>query len=324
MNFLNNDQNFRFQNNSIDETLLACDGIHLSQQGVSRLIQNLALQEKAEPGIGVILENAPQATVPNGDTGLQVTPTTPQNLPARTSQIPSTALAADSPVKFRGANNTFSNFYMTPIKVWSISFKSTEHAYNYRKALEMAQHSTAEEIRHAGSGREAMAIAESISTNDHWANIKQSIMYQLLEAKAEQCSVFRRDLIASRGKLLIEDTSHEYWGRGRRGDGLNMLGRLLMVLRDNLPVSPSTQAQFPPWPRQTAPSVPMNMNQRRPFPTRRELQPRCFNCGERSHNVSTCRHKSPVQCYTCHNYGHKHKNCFTKQPDSSQSISVRR
>ena len=47
-------------------------------------------------------------------------------------------------IKFRGAKNTLSNFYLTPITVRNTTLKSTEHAYNYCKATGMGQHTTAE------------------------------------------------------------------------------------------------------------------------------------------------------------------------------------
>ena len=205
-------------------------------------------------------------------------------------------------IKFRGANSTLSNFYLTPITVWNTTFKSTEHAYNYRKAIEMGQHTTAEEIRQSRTGREAMDIAKSIATNEHWSNVKQSIMYQLLQIKATQSNAFRQDLLASKGKSLVEDTVNEYWGRGRMGDGLNMLGRLLMVLRDQL----ASQPLPPSSPPQTSNS---RFFQRKSYPSDRSRQTHCYNCGEPSHNVLTCRHQSPLKCFSCHSFGHKRKSC---------------
>jgi hypothetical protein len=63
--------------------------------------------------------------------------------------------------------------------------------------------------------------------------MKQNVMYELLKVKLSQCAAFQRSLAASKGKMLTENTTHNYWGRGRSGEGLNMLGRLLMTLRDS-------------------------------------------------------------------------------------------
>ena len=329
--FTNNSKNFLCQDGSIIETMLLSDGLHLSQQGVHKLLQNLSLHEKTKTEFGVMPKSMPSRPLQK-ETPVTGTKTKPND--TVTVQIPPPAPESEGTLNFRGPNSTFSNFFLTPITVWGMTFKSTEHAYNYRKAVEMAHHTTAEEIRHAVSGRDAMRIAESIATSDYWSNIKQSVMYQLLQVKAAQCSEFRNDLIASQGKLLIEDTSHDFWGRGDNGGGLNMLGRLLMVLRDNLPpltrTQPHLSRQFPFKPRfQTmnqshdtvpyAPSTRNQMNRRRLFPNRLEPQMRCYNCGERSHNQKTCRFSSPIQCYSCSGYGHKRKNCGQGPTQSSVS-----
>jgi len=153
----------------------------------------------------------------------------------------------------------------------------------------MGQHATAEAIRHAPSPREAQLMAKNIRTDERWKSIKQSVMYELLQEKVRQCPVFKNDLLGSDNRLLVEDTAHDYWGRGRTGTGLNMLGRLLMTLRDNVPAaiseSPDHQITL--------------QNRRHNYPQRNDQQPRCFNCGEKSHNIKTCRHSAPLQCYSC-------------------------
>ena len=35
----------------------------------------------------------------------------------------------------------------------------------------------------------------------------------------------------------------------------------------------------------------------------------CYFCGERNHNMDTCRWRSPVVCYLCKKEGHKQKHC---------------
>lgn len=312
VNFINNDKNFLYRDNSIDMSMLSSDGLHLSASGTGRLLSNLGVQEKAEPNFGNAKSSNKASPIPQNAwakplAAIPSPPPMPRSLPKSHGDTqPLMSNTAKNPLMFKGAKSSFSNFFPTPITVWNTTFKSTEHAYQFRKAVEMGQHGTADEIQHAANGWKAMNIAESIKTNDHWGNIKQSVMYQLLQVKAEQCPVFRQDLMASHGQMLIEDTTHEYWGRGRSATGLNMLGRLLMVLRDKLPESTPSQAQT----RSSFPSFPQRSSyHRHPLPTNRNQQPRCFNCGERSHNVNTCRHKSPVQCYSCQNFGHKQKFC---------------
>ena len=302
---IDNDKNFRFQDGSVDETTLAADQLHLSAIGCQRLLQNLKLHEKAKVTIGgshslhwqngnakeTHQNQAPQTW----KDPLPVPPKAPVMQERNTVTADSTTNT--QPIKFRGSKCTFSNFYGTNLWKWGIQFASVEHAYNYRKAIEMGQHVTAESIRSAPTPRQSQIIAEEITTDERWKQMKQSVMYDLLQEKSQQCQVFRNDLSASKDRLLVEDTSHEYWGRGYSGTGLNMLGRLLMTLRDNLP--PATPNPYRP---------PRNQH-RQYFPKRNDLQPRCFNCGEKSHNVKTCRHPAPLQCYACLNNGHKQKFC---------------
>lgn len=49
--FINNDENFRYRNDSPDESLLF-DGLHLTESGVNRLLSNLNLQGKAKCNVG--------------------------------------------------------------------------------------------------------------------------------------------------------------------------------------------------------------------------------------------------------------------------------
>ena len=217
------------------------------------------------------------------------------------------------PIKFRGSHSTFSNFHGAPLRIWGMTFPTNEHAYQYRKAMDMGQHATAERIRQAPSPRQAQLIADEVSTNDRWMGIKQSVMYELLQVKLQQCPTFRHDLASSGKAHLIEDTGHEYWGRGPAGNGLNVLGRLLMTLRQNLPApDASPKPHITGWPKS-----PYFRNARLSFKSSFQSssghQIRCYNCGERSHTKRTCRLISPLQCYLCSEYGHKRKSCPKQQ-----------
>ena len=319
--FIENDRNFRFQDGTVDEmTLAAADKLHLSAVGCKRLLQNMKLEDKVK----VTISEGPQSlwkTQP--DTGKHEAPTSwneplPVPPPPRAPVMPNHNMLESSqpalhpqPIKFRGPSCTFSNFYCSPLNKWGIQFRSSEHAYNYRKAIEMGQHVTAESIRNAPTPRQSQIIADDITTDDRWRAMKQSVMYDLLQEKSHQCQAFREDLLASRGRSLIEDTSHEFWGRGHTGTGLNMLGRLLMTLRDNLPPNKSHQASSPRH-SQPRPNYSRHNYPRQTIPRHNDSQPRCFNCGEKSHNVKTCRHPAPIQCYSCLRNGHKQKFCQFK------------
>lgn len=75
-----------------------------------------------------------------------------------------------------------------------------------------------------------------------WKDMMMDAMKFCLQKKYEQCETFRQELERSKGLYIVEDeTKHlrgrdPLWGAKREGDvlkGPNVLGKLLMELRDN-------------------------------------------------------------------------------------------
>ncbi len=91
-----------------------------------------------------------------------------------------------------------------------------------------------QEVMNAATAVESKQIAnKELSTQGtDWSLYKHEIMYDLLIVKLKQCHVFRDCLRYSGNDMLIEDTNHEYWARGRSGNGLNMLGKLPIEIRN--------------------------------------------------------------------------------------------
>ena len=143
-------------------------------------------------------------------------------------------------VLFRGHKHPLSNMYPATIYIWNIVFPTSEHAYQYKKAMHMKQFDVAAKIRGAGSPYEAMRISRQIKLDQTWHRIKLNVMYQVLQAKFLQCKSFREYLYSCKRKGITEDTHNYFWGRGRSGRGLNWLGKLLVKLRD----ARDFQAQF--------------------------------------------------------------------------------
>ena len=311
---IDNDNNFRYRDGSIDMSLLSpTDRLHLSASGTKRLLENFKINEKAKVTFGNGPTNLWQT---KGDETKQVPLT--QAVPARSTHAGNDP--NPSTLKFRGSGNSFSNFYCSPLRMWGMSFPSSEHAYQFRKAIEMSQHTTAELIRQAPNPRQAQLIADDVKTDDRWLGIKQSVMYELLKEKSRQCPTFRHDLVASGDAHLIEDTSHDYWGRGSSGSGLNVLGRLLMTLRQNLPPMDNTISHSATWFPRKNQSFPRPNTYPPRYHSYFHRQPSllgnnnpCRNCGERSHTLRTCRFTSPLQCHSCSEYGHKRKSCPQRQ-----------
>ena len=68
-----------------------------------------------------------------------------------------------------------------------------------------------------------------------WEAVKDDVMRTVLRAKFTQHPELREQLLTMGDAYLIEHTrSDSYWGDGGDGSGRNMLGRILMEVRDEL------------------------------------------------------------------------------------------
>ncbi len=99
----------------------------------------------------------------------------------------------------------------------------------------------------AATARDAKRIADwKINTHESdWNLFKQECIYDLLLAKLEQCPPMKRALVKSGHEHLIEDTNHKYWAKESMGQGINMLGTLLMIIHDGLQSDLEQSQTFP-------------------------------------------------------------------------------
>jgi len=153
----------------------------------------------------------------------------------------------ETAIFFKGHKHPLSNMFPTPIHIWGILFPSSEHAYQFFKSKHVGDISLARRIRYSRTPYEAMHLSKTLKLDKKWHNMKINIMYEILQAKAVQCKAFWQCLQASTDKTIVEDTLNEFWGRGKNGNGSNMLGFLLMKVRKSsgviTPTSSSNKSQ---------------------------------------------------------------------------------
>ncbi|PKI66903.1 hypothetical protein CRG98_012666 [Punica granatum] len=66
----------------------------------------------------------------------------------------------------------------------------------------------------------------------NWESIRINVMYRALKCKFSVYPHLNSMLLSTVGSVLVKASPHDlFWGRGREGEGLNYLGRLLMRLR---------------------------------------------------------------------------------------------
>ena len=69
-----------------------------------------------------------------------------------------------------------------------------------------------------------MAIAKNLPSSKSWEEGKSSLMYDLMREKYLQCPEYREALRSD--TVFVEDTAHPFWGRGKAGNGKNVLGEI--------------------------------------------------------------------------------------------------
>ena len=309
--FINNDTNFKFRNDTSDDTLLGADGVHLSAAGVKRLISNLSLKEKAKCKFG----NSPtsrwsqQTKSPTKQLSAKK-PSSSNNTNEMSSQANS---SGKDTVYFRGHKNPLSNFFPCELHVYGENSSSSEHAYQLRKAISMKDTGAAQKIRSAPTAKHAKDIGDTITTDQAWQDKKRSVMTHILREKLHQCPRYQQALTQSKGKKLVEDTSHNFWARGHNDDGQNVLGLIHDELRaemidlhvhENTMYSTQRKQHYNIQRKQD-----YNIQRKQDYPMSSHGTSNCWNCGEKNHTRRNCRFTHPIKCYSCQYVGHKSKSC---------------
>ena len=133
----------------------------------------------------------------------------------------------------------FSNFSHTTIVVDGVSFKCSETLFQLMK---FKDEDAVKEVYRSNNKRMAKHW-EKTHRREDWGKMVVDAMKYCLMRKFEQSEDFRNELERSRGKFIVEDQTSfknkkepDAWGVKLKDDhyvGPNLLGRLLMELRDN-------------------------------------------------------------------------------------------
>ena len=140
-------------------------------------------------------------------------------------------------IRFYFANleyGEFSNFAKYPIQLKGQLWPTTEHYFQAQKFEGLGYE---DEIRGAKSAREAADLWRSkrYPLRGDWEEVKDSVMYDAVMAKFTQYEELKELLLSTGDAILIEHTKVDsYWADGGDGSGKNMLGKILMDVRDEL------------------------------------------------------------------------------------------
>src|SRR2546423_1625115 len=130
----------------------------------------------------------------------------------------------------------FSNFAPYPIELKGKVWPTSEHFFQ-------AQKFAGTEYEEAIRLEKSPMIAARMGRNRKqpiradWESIKDNIMREAVRAKFRQHGQLRETLLGTGDAKIVEHTENDrYWGDGGDGSGENVLGRILMEVREELRV----------------------------------------------------------------------------------------
>lgn len=133
---------------------------------------------------------------------------------------------------FTGEYAWLSNFDTTPFMSGGSTVRSVEHMYQACKAV---SRSDQEVILAASTPGLAKKLGRKVKLVDNWEEVKDSTMLACLILKFSQNQHLAQKLVDTGDAMLIEGNwwGDKYWGVCK-GEGKNMLGYMLMGLRDEI------------------------------------------------------------------------------------------
>jgi ribA/ribD-fused uncharacterized protein len=128
----------------------------------------------------------------------------------------------------------FSNFAGFPIQLDGKTWPTSEHYFQAQKFEDEAYR---EKIRKTESPMIAARLGRSRKEplRRDWESVKVDIMRRAVLAKFTQHDELTKLLLSTGDAKLVEHTTNDsYWGDGGDGSGKNMLGQILMEVREQL------------------------------------------------------------------------------------------
>jgi N-glycosidase YbiA len=133
-----------------------------------------------------------------------------------------------------GRYGYLSNFAPYSVLVNGVVWPTAEHCFQAQK-FDDAKYREA--IRASISPLEAaqMGRDQTKHLRKDWDSIKDGIMSEIVLAKFSQHPSLKSRLLSTANATLVEHTKTDaYWGDGGDGSGKNVLGRILMRVREEL------------------------------------------------------------------------------------------
>jgi N-glycosidase YbiA len=141
------------------------------------------------------------------------------------------------PIRFYSVGDdygAFSNFAAYPIVIAKQRWSTSEHYFQAQKFLDPKDQERVRSARTPSlAAREGRDRRKKLRRD--WEAVKTSVMRLAVEAKFRQHTDLATLLLSTGNAELVEHTADDdFWGDGGDGSGRNMLGRILMDVRELL------------------------------------------------------------------------------------------
>jgi N-glycosidase YbiA len=133
-----------------------------------------------------------------------------------------------------GKYGCFSNFSQHGFELDGAWWFTSEHYFQAQKFVGTPH---AEQIRQVRTPKDAakMGRERSRPLRPDWEQVKDDVMRKAVLRKFETHADIREILLSTGDELIVENAPRDYyWGCGADGSGKNMLGQILMEVREIL------------------------------------------------------------------------------------------
>ena len=133
--------------------------------------------------------------------------------------------------EFKGKNYFLSNFFNAPVMYEDLLYQNNEAAFQSAKVKDLDRRKQFCNLNPSTAKKKGRNV---LLRND-WEDVKDEVMYQCVKDKFTRNQDLKQKLIDTGNEELIEGNTWNdtYWGVCR-GRGNNMLGKILMRVRDEI------------------------------------------------------------------------------------------
>lgn len=124
------------------------------------------------------------------------------------------------------------NFFKARFFIYGRWWSFVEAPYQAQKTFVQEEQDAIWAVVKANDSR---LLGQKVTMRPDWDQVKRQVMKECVLAKFLQHPELRKQLMATDGQVLIEDSPVDwYWGCGADGIGKNVLGQVLMEVREEL------------------------------------------------------------------------------------------